>query len=808
MSLPEPLLTTILGCLLHDIGKPVQRARMGYRGTHSAIGRAFLKKTWLNDARNPSEFVDELNEEVLTADAKAVLDAVSYHHKNALRWACESRRLPIDAPAYITYIADNISAGADRRKEDSDDVEMASDWQPTTPLHSIFNKFGPQMGVETSYQPQLLDDREPINFPSVGDMEFDKYKYSYIVEKLEATLKNLELTPAFVTSLLSVLESTLTYVPSSTDASEVRDISLYDHLRLTGAFGSCIYSYLTEQGRSDFKSDLFDNASDFYKEDAFLLASFDVSGIQDFIYTIHSSGAARMLRAPSYYLEMLCEHLVDELLERLGQTMANLNYVGGGHAYLILPNTDATKQALANFEEQVNVWLLDRFATSLFLACGWTGFSANDIMREKDQTQARSAEKADRYSDLYREVSEQISAKKLARYSSQQIQDLNSARHEGSRECNVCYRVENSLKHVKDTYLCSLCSELSEASSDIQEKSFLVVASGDEGLPLPFGKSLTFASRDQAANLVDDGTRVYAKNKFYIGESVGTHLWVGDYFFSRDFSDYVRDATGIDRMAVVRMDVDNLGDAFVRGFAKQQDGKYNTISRTSQFSRVLSLFFRQHINYLLDNPKYRPISGEETRSRHATIIYSGGDDVFLVGSWDDCLEFAVELRDNFVKYTEGKLTLSAGIGIYPDKFPISVMAREVGELEDSAKKGDKDAICVFEPDMVFRWDEFRDAVLGDKYTTVKGFFKGNDERGKAFIYKLLQLLRERDDKISLARWVYFLSRMEPKENEKKQAFRKFSGQLHEWFQDSTHARQLKMALYLYIYATRDKKGGE
>jgi len=52
------LIETIIGCLLHDIGKPVQRAALGYRGRHSAIGRAFMKKVWLRDSRNPSEFTE------------------------------------------------------------------------------------------------------------------------------------------------------------------------------------------------------------------------------------------------------------------------------------------------------------------------------------------------------------------------------------------------------------------------------------------------------------------------------------------------------------------------------------------------------------------------------------------------------------------------------------------------------------------------------------------------------------------------------------------------------------------------------
>ena len=59
----------------------------------------------------------------------------------------------------------------------------------------------------------------------------------------------------------------------------------------------------------------------------------DISGIQDFIYTINNKGALKGLRARSFYLEIMMEHLIDELLEKVELSRANLIYSGGGHAY-------------------------------------------------------------------------------------------------------------------------------------------------------------------------------------------------------------------------------------------------------------------------------------------------------------------------------------------------------------------------------------------------------------------------------------------------------------------------------------------
>ena len=78
------------------------------------------------------------------------------------------------------------------------------------------------------------------------------------------------------------------------------------------------------------------------------------------------------------------------------------------------------------------------------------------------------------------------------------------------------------------------------------------------------------------------------------------------------------------------MDVDNLGAAFISGFeqlnaVKPEDKqKYVTISRTSSFSRQMSLFFKSYINPIL--------SGEfkKRESLKVSVVYSGGDDVFRI----------------------------------------------------------------------------------------------------------------------------------------------------------------------------------
>lgn len=63
---------------------------------------------------------------------------------------------------------------------------------------------------------------------------------------------------------------------------------------------------------------LLDTPAELRREPAFLLYTDDFSRIQRFIYTVHTEGALRSLRSRSFFLELLMEHYMDELLDGCG----------------------------------------------------------------------------------------------------------------------------------------------------------------------------------------------------------------------------------------------------------------------------------------------------------------------------------------------------------------------------------------------------------------------------------------------------------------------------------------------------------
>lgn len=282
----------VIGSLLHDIGKVVYRSGDGRN--HSQSGYEYLK--------TEAKIFDQ-----------NILNCVRFHHGKNLRTA----QVADDDLSYLTYYADNIAAFTDRREAE----EGEGGFDKTVPLDSVFNILNGNH-EKKHYAMQVLDPHAGINYPTDQPVSMDEHFYKTVIQNITECLRGIELDEKYLNSLLSVLEANLSYIPSSTSKKELTDISLYDHIKMTAAIAACTEQYLEEKQERNYKKLLFENAKQSYEEKMFLLYSMDISGIQNFIYTVGESGVLKGLRARSFYLEIMMEHVVDELLEKLALSRA------------------------------------------------------------------------------------------------------------------------------------------------------------------------------------------------------------------------------------------------------------------------------------------------------------------------------------------------------------------------------------------------------------------------------------------------------------------------------------------------------
>lgn len=749
-----------------------------------------------------------------------------------------------DIIKYASLVADN--------SYDEDDVACPKNIK-TRKLGSVFNYFGDNdIGQERFYQIKRLDSLEKFNYPldnkEIGNEDdFKKVVNSFLLNINKQNIFNMG-----VTELLQILECDFSYIPYKSQGS--CDISLYIHSKITAAIASCMYQYFAAKNITDYKKFCFSKANaEFRNEAAFLLISGDFSGIQSFIYTIPSKGALKSLRGRSFYLEILMENFIDEMLEALDLCRANLLYTGGGHFYVLAANTEKTRQTIEALKVKFNQWLLAKFGTQLYMAMGYAQCSANDLRSSGTQR------------NVFAAVSKELNKDKLCRYdadSLEQLFDSNSIYNKNmdkARECSICHLSSTELQkvdNISEGYVCSTCAGLYELGGVLfQKEVFVILDTAVENSLEVFGSDkrlyLAVVNNKELEKYADHIVRIYSKNEAVTGKFISTRLWLADYYSAGEKGEVLEfeklaaaccdGQYGIKRLGVLRADVDNLGAAFIGGFVHQQAAepeKYATLSRYADLSRDLGLFFKLAVDKLCKgeltgfdiNDKQQPFSLfglSKDKQRKVHVVYSGGDDMFIVGAWDELLELAVDIRRAFSKFTNDKLSFSAGLALFNPGYPISKMAEITGMLESAAKDNDKNSIALFGFDTeqhsneeklqckhIYHWQNFTDKVCAEKLAFLikhLGFANEQDKlkAGMSMLYRLHSLIEEAEkDKVNIARFAYTLGRMQPGDKKNlvlQQCYEEFSQQMYKWYINVTDRKQLFTAIDLLIYYRRESK---
>ena len=179
---------------------------------------------------------------------------------------------------------------------------------------------------------------------------------------------------------------------------------------------------------------------------------------------------------------------------------------------------------------------------------------------------------------------------------------------------------------------------------------------------------------------------------------------------------------------VLRGDVDNFGLRLRR---------VNSIEEHVPLSVLYKQFFAGELEVLCSLPEFW---------RKVTIIYSGGDDFAVYGSWDALIALAREVQRLFHRFTEENLkdypgadgkTISMAIALAPEMYyPLAAIYEEAGRNLDLAKAADKD--CIYLLGRILEWRHLADASeLKDTVTRLIHDFR----MSRQFLYQLRSFYR-------------------------------------------------------------------
>lgn len=412
----------------------------------------------------------------------------------------------------------------------------------------------------------------------------------------------------------------------------------------------------------------------------------DLSGIQNFIYTIDSRGALKILRSRSFYLELLTKSIAHEICENLDLSSANVLYSGGGNFLLLLPDNEDLKldDKIDSYYEAVNTFFLDNFQGNIHLAMADVRINSGDFSNIKAK-----------WKELHTNLDGQKKRKFkgiLQKYSEPTEADL--------RECQICHADEKGKTILKEKEIgltCVFCNTLFEFGKKLitlneisanpaksNKYAELIVPSIKKDQVWYFSESSDKTSRRFRINQIPDDD---AFMMFYCNYVTMKDDQSGDI---ADFEDLADKTIGADLIGTLAMDVDNMGKVFSHGIITDaNESDYLILVPT--LSRNLDYFFKYALKHICEKPEFQAcdkIGNFQTKpKRDVSVIYSGGDDLLLTGAWNDVVEVAYDIHENFESFTckNSDMGLSGGIYISQPKFPFYISVQKAQEAEKKAK---------------------------------------------------------------------------------------------------------------------------
>ena len=565
----------------------------------------------------------------------------------------------------------------------------AEDYQDykATPLAPVFGRItlnDKETQSPLRYHPKPLE--SPGSLDVVFPKEFSEYQPGEMNEslnvfgdefsKLASTLHKDDFD-CLLTHLVGMLQKHTWCIPSNTQ-EEFPDVSLYDHLKTTAAIAACLYRYHQSNGNLNDKA---------VKADAekFTLIIGDLSGIQNYIFDISRSGSggvARRLRARSLFVQLLTEVASHKLLHALELPMTNVLMSSGGKFYLLAPNLEEVHQRIASVRSEIEHWLLEELfgeialnlATVTFSHSGFKGFG--DILSKSNNALQEAKLKP------LIPVLQNGDGWNLEVFLREKI------KYGPDGPCEACKKMPR-----EEAELCHRCKMDDTWGRKLPQTRYIAFYDGNTGGDLDvFGYSVALHTNEERSFR----SRPYMIWKLNAGETgeLADYPAIPRYLANHipmtgtvncescrmsEKCDQKRDPSapatfnclayaseGRHLLGFLKADVDNLGKLFAFGLKRDTEQQYDTISRIATLSRMLDTFFNGWMEHLTS-----------VEFPHCYTVFSGGDDLFLVGPWQEILRLAQRTSEDFSFYTgNNEITLSASVFVNKPGFPISRAASE------------------------------------------------------------------------------------------------------------------------------------
>jgi len=757
----DTVLKIAIAAFLHDIGKFAERSKSSYTDNEGFnVSNDFILNNQSLYQPLHSGYYYSHSHAVYTAAFIELLEKLLPEEFNKNKWGLEDSFINLAAGhhkpetplQWIIAIADRLSSGFDRAQFDDYNKGINVRDYKKTRLLTIFEAISlkgehSKNSLEQFFYRYPLKELSPVNIYPVNNEEITKIDseqatkdyqalFNGFKEALEnlANKNNLSVWLEHFDSLFTIFAS---HIPAASVGNVVPDVSLYDHCRTTSAIATALYKYHLETNSID------ENSIKDYEIKKFLLVSCDFYGIQDFIFSEAGStgkNSAKLLRGRSFYISLLTELAADFLCKELGLATTSVILNAAGKFTVLAHNTDDVKKKIKIVEQQINDWLIERFYGQASMGISFIEASGNDFTSEDGK-----------FLVVWEKLLKFVNGKKYKK--------IDIFKYGGSCKdyldkfdnklgvCPFCgKRPAVEACKIKDEHACKMCHDHIFIGENLVKNDQIAILNTNCDVPMKkllepiFGKyQLVFLNEGQEANLkkedlvkhwsieISKDGRV-SKNitaKFinsYVPKYEEEDQYDERYISGKksdikkeemieqikecspksfshiavkalNFTEQQGKFKGVEALGILKADVDLLGAIFSFGISK----KMFTLSRLATLSRQMNNFFTIYLPYVLKSTE---------KFKDIYTIFSGGDDLFLIGPWNKMIDFADIIYKNFKKYVcdHPEITLSVGISIHKPNEPLLRLSEAAEDALVKAKNNGRNSITIF--DETVKWNDF------------------------------------------------------------------------------------------------------
>jgi len=540
---------------------------------------------------------------------------------------------------------------------------------------------------------------------------------------------------------------------------------------------------------SKYDDEKIDNIVNILGENIVMISG-DFWGIQKFIFDgLSSSKASKILRSRSALVQLITYAVVDIIKKEFLKSDTVL--FGAGKFLILAQYEENYEDKLRAIQKELDNYFLKNFFGQNGFILSSTQTTQANILNQNSQAMKNDLESLAYDNEI----------KKLHKFNFQALEENDICQdifsYKDDEVCSFCNkRVGSQLNNGEK--VCTICNSQINLGEQIVKNQYIKIS--DEKISdISIFKykdkeySITFYTElkdienchKNSIAIFDISSNDYKK---YPKWSLNSYVPKNDDRSVKTFEEIAKKSSGL---FALKADVDKLGDTF-RKYYMTSFKKFNRLSRELDF------FFSDYITKLI-----------EENYKNCYIVFAGGDDLFLIGEYQEIIKLAKHIREEFYKFSLKKSTLSIGLVMFKPSTPINYISHLADEAESRAKlvtlagsDTTRDGIDLF--GIAMKFGEF--LKIEKEFQKIILFLEENAQDSTTFYYRLLDFCDMRENiesDIKNAMWKsklnYVIRRNINKEDNNFDIYKKLFDLIE------IYGEKLKPSIFLKIYKNRDKK---